>query len=189
MMDNSTATMCYKGIRSFEFARVLVEMVAEKELKKEIVIQYKDKNNVVKGNKKVKVGGVVNGGRDNPKIVETSKEGKEDQNSGNFEENRKEIYQGSNSNNRINTARNQSAKTSQSYQWQTNGNGRGRLNNNKKQEYRKRQMDAENLENREIIGVEEEDVFNTPNGTGKFMDLNKVNGMEGSVPNEDGYGV
>ncbi|GJR86568.1 zinc knuckle CX2CX4HX4C containing protein [Tanacetum coccineum] len=138
MMDNSTATMCYKGIRSFEFARVLVEMVAEKELKKEIVFGHDVKHS----NK----GGVVNGGRDNPKIVETSKEGKEDQNSGNFKENRKEMYQGSNSNNRINNARNQSAKTSQSYQWQTNGNRRGRLNNNKKQEYRKRQMDAENLE-------------------------------------------
>ncbi|GJT95057.1 retrovirus-related pol polyprotein from transposon TNT 1-94 [Tanacetum coccineum] len=128
MMDNNTATVCHKGIGMLEFARVLVEMVAEKELKKETVIQYRDKNYVVKGNKAVKV------------------EGKEDQNSGKFEENRKEMYQGSKSNNGINTTRNQSAKTSQSYQWQTNGNRRGRLNNNKKQEYRKRQMDAKNLE-------------------------------------------
>ncbi|GKC62627.1 RNA-directed DNA polymerase, eukaryota, reverse transcriptase zinc-binding domain protein [Tanacetum coccineum] len=184
MMDNNTATMCHKGIGSFEFARVLVEMVAEKELKKEIVIQYRDKNYVVKGNKAIKVG-------------------KEDQNSGKFKEKRKEMYQGSKSNNGINTTRNQSAKTSQSYQWQTNGNGRGRLNNNKKQEYRKRQMDDENLEkggnnNKEkdkqnernacLKGIEEEDVVNTPKGTRKFMELNEVNGMEGSVLNEDGYG-
>ncbi|GJR86569.1 RNA-directed DNA polymerase, eukaryota, reverse transcriptase zinc-binding domain protein [Tanacetum coccineum] len=42
------------------------------------------------------------------------------------------------------------------------------------------EKDRQNERNAGLKGVEEEDVVNTPNGTGKFMDLNKVNSMEGS---------
>nr|GEU42279.1 ATPase, F1/V1/A1 complex, alpha/beta subunit, zinc knuckle CX2CX4HX4C [Tanacetum cinerariifolium] len=55
MMDTMTANMCYKGVGNLEYARVLVEMDTEKELKKEIEIQYRDHNNNIKGRKKVKV--------------------------------------------------------------------------------------------------------------------------------------
>ncbi|GJV53270.1 RNA-directed DNA polymerase, eukaryota, reverse transcriptase zinc-binding domain protein [Tanacetum coccineum] len=55
MMDTMTANMCYKGIGNFEYARVLVEMDAKKEIKSEIEIQYKDKSNNIKGCKKIKV--------------------------------------------------------------------------------------------------------------------------------------
>ncbi|GJY40805.1 RNA-directed DNA polymerase, eukaryota, reverse transcriptase zinc-binding domain protein [Tanacetum coccineum] len=55
MMDANTAAMCHKGIGNFDFAKVLVEIDARKELKKEIVIQYRDKNNNVKGSKTIKV--------------------------------------------------------------------------------------------------------------------------------------
>ncbi|GJZ08736.1 RNA-directed DNA polymerase, eukaryota, reverse transcriptase zinc-binding domain protein [Tanacetum coccineum] len=55
MMDTITSTMCHKRIGNFEFARVLVEMDAQKEFKKEILIQYRDRNNNAKGNKTVKV--------------------------------------------------------------------------------------------------------------------------------------
>ncbi|GJY82054.1 RNA-directed DNA polymerase, eukaryota, reverse transcriptase zinc-binding domain protein [Tanacetum coccineum] len=55
LMDTVTATMCHKGIGNFGFARVLVEMDAEKDLKDEIEIHYVDKNNAVKGSKKIRV--------------------------------------------------------------------------------------------------------------------------------------
>nr|GFA09996.1 hypothetical protein [Tanacetum cinerariifolium] len=55
LMDTVTATMCHKGIGNFGYARVLVEMDAEKDLKSEIEIQYVDKGNNIKGNKKVQV--------------------------------------------------------------------------------------------------------------------------------------
>ncbi|GJW94747.1 hypothetical protein Tco_0174419 [Tanacetum coccineum] len=92
MMDTNTAAMCHKGIGNFDFARVLVEMDAKKELKKEIMIQYRDKNNNVKGSKTAK------GNRNGPNS-----------------------------------------------HWQHNGNVRGRATDGRRQEYRKRQMDAENL--------------------------------------------
>ncbi|GJR02332.1 RNA-directed DNA polymerase, eukaryota, reverse transcriptase zinc-binding domain protein [Tanacetum coccineum] len=53
LMDTVTATMCHKGISSLGYARVLIEMDAEKEIKSEIEIQYVDKNNNIKGTKKI----------------------------------------------------------------------------------------------------------------------------------------
>ncbi|GKA95586.1 RNA-directed DNA polymerase, eukaryota, reverse transcriptase zinc-binding domain protein [Tanacetum coccineum] len=55
LMDSMTATMCHKGTGNISYARVLVEMDSEKELKNEIEIQYVDKCKNVKGNKKVQV--------------------------------------------------------------------------------------------------------------------------------------
>ncbi|GKE62411.1 zinc knuckle CX2CX4HX4C containing protein, partial [Tanacetum coccineum] len=55
MMDTMAANMCYKGIGNFKYARVLVEMDVDKEIKGEIEIQYKDKSNNIKGCKKLKV--------------------------------------------------------------------------------------------------------------------------------------
>ncbi|GKE48119.1 hypothetical protein Tco_1479377, partial [Tanacetum coccineum] len=55
MMDTVTANMCYKGVGNLEYARNLVKMDTEKELKKEIEIRYKDNNNNIKWSKKVKV--------------------------------------------------------------------------------------------------------------------------------------
>nr|GEU30464.1 hypothetical protein [Tanacetum cinerariifolium] len=52
MMDTMTTNMCYKGVGNLEYARVLVEMDAEKHFKKEIEIQYRDQNNNIKGSKK-----------------------------------------------------------------------------------------------------------------------------------------
>ncbi|GJX44527.1 RNA-directed DNA polymerase, eukaryota, reverse transcriptase zinc-binding domain protein, partial [Tanacetum coccineum] len=52
LMDTMTAIMCYKGIGNFGYARVLVEMDPEKDLKSEIEIQYVDNGNKIKGNKK-----------------------------------------------------------------------------------------------------------------------------------------
>nr|GEV24769.1 hypothetical protein [Tanacetum cinerariifolium] len=49
MMDTMTANMCYKGVGNLEYARVLVEMKPDKEIKKEMEIQYRDKNNNIKG--------------------------------------------------------------------------------------------------------------------------------------------
>ncbi|GJX28479.1 zinc knuckle CX2CX4HX4C containing protein [Tanacetum coccineum] len=47
LMDTMTTTMCHKGVGNFEYARVLMEMDAEKEFKKEIVIQYRDRLGIV----------------------------------------------------------------------------------------------------------------------------------------------
>ncbi|GJY06333.1 zinc knuckle CX2CX4HX4C containing protein [Tanacetum coccineum] len=55
IMDNMTANMCYTGMGRLEFARVLVEMCADKDLKSQIEVQYRDKDNKVKGTKVVKV--------------------------------------------------------------------------------------------------------------------------------------
>ncbi|PWA66335.1 hypothetical protein CTI12_AA328150 [Artemisia annua] len=55
LMDNMTATICHKGMGNMGYARVLVEVLAEKSLKENIEIQYKDKENNVKGTKSVKV--------------------------------------------------------------------------------------------------------------------------------------
>ncbi|GJT15341.1 RNA-directed DNA polymerase, eukaryota, reverse transcriptase zinc-binding domain protein [Tanacetum coccineum] len=55
LMDSMTAAMCHKSIGNISYARVPVEMDSEKELKNEIEIQYVDKCNNVKGNKKVQV--------------------------------------------------------------------------------------------------------------------------------------
>ncbi|PWA61104.1 zinc knuckle CX2CX4HX4C [Artemisia annua] len=49
LMDTVTAAMCHKGMGNLGFARVLVEIPAEKGLKKSIEIQYRDKNQCVKG--------------------------------------------------------------------------------------------------------------------------------------------
>ncbi|PWA40462.1 hypothetical protein CTI12_AA562450 [Artemisia annua] len=55
VMDSMTASMCYRGIGNLDYARVLVEFDAEKDLKYEIEVQYRDKENRIKGSKKVKV--------------------------------------------------------------------------------------------------------------------------------------
>ncbi|GKF94013.1 hypothetical protein Tco_0283713, partial [Tanacetum coccineum] len=55
MMDTMIANICYKGVGNFEYARVLVEMDAKKEIKREIKIQYRGQNNSIKGSKKLKV--------------------------------------------------------------------------------------------------------------------------------------
>nr|GEY69966.1 RNA-directed DNA polymerase, eukaryota, reverse transcriptase zinc-binding domain protein [Tanacetum cinerariifolium] len=54
-MDSMTTAMCHKGTGNISYARVLVEMDLEKELKNEIKIQYVDKCKNVKGNKKFKL--------------------------------------------------------------------------------------------------------------------------------------
>nr|GFA79199.1 ATPase, F1/V1/A1 complex, alpha/beta subunit, zinc knuckle CX2CX4HX4C [Tanacetum cinerariifolium] len=83
MMDTNIAAICHKGIGNFDFARILMEMDAEKELKKEIVIQYKDKNNNVRGNKEAQIKGkhlevgkqMYQGFRSNTNIENLNKEG------------------------------------------------------------------------------------------------------------------
>ncbi|GJY65994.1 RNA-directed DNA polymerase, eukaryota, reverse transcriptase zinc-binding domain protein [Tanacetum coccineum] len=45
LMDTMAASMCHNGVGNLEYARVLVEMDAKKEFKKEIKIQYRDKEN------------------------------------------------------------------------------------------------------------------------------------------------
>ncbi|GKB40422.1 hypothetical protein Tco_0885364 [Tanacetum coccineum] len=55
IMDTMTASMCYSGLGRLDFARVLVEMDAGKEFKKEIEVQYRDGENKIKGIKKVSV--------------------------------------------------------------------------------------------------------------------------------------
>ncbi|PWA85577.1 hypothetical protein CTI12_AA064980 [Artemisia annua] len=54
VMDSMTASMCYKGVGNLDYARVLVEFDAEKEIKQEIEVQYRDKENRVKGSKRLK---------------------------------------------------------------------------------------------------------------------------------------
>ncbi|GKC58901.1 RNA-directed DNA polymerase, eukaryota, reverse transcriptase zinc-binding domain protein [Tanacetum coccineum] len=55
IMDTMTANMCHNGMGRLEFARVLVEACADKEFKNQIEVQYRDKDNNVKGTKVVKV--------------------------------------------------------------------------------------------------------------------------------------
>ena len=55
VMNSMTTAMCHSGIGSLDFDRVLIEMDVEKEFKYEIQIQYKDKENKVKGTKKIQV--------------------------------------------------------------------------------------------------------------------------------------
>ncbi|GJT23296.1 RNA-directed DNA polymerase, eukaryota, reverse transcriptase zinc-binding domain protein [Tanacetum coccineum] len=55
IMDSMTTYVCKSGMGRTKFARVLVEIEAIKGLKDEIELQYRDKNQVVKGTKKVKV--------------------------------------------------------------------------------------------------------------------------------------
>ncbi|GJS30413.1 RNA-directed DNA polymerase, eukaryota, reverse transcriptase zinc-binding domain protein [Tanacetum coccineum] len=55
IIDSMTTYVCKSGMGRTEFARVLVEIEAIKGLKDEIELQYRDKNQVVKRTKKVKV--------------------------------------------------------------------------------------------------------------------------------------
>ena len=55
MMDEMTTRMCQNGVGRTEYARVLVEFDACKALKREIRIEYTNKDKVVKGTKVVKV--------------------------------------------------------------------------------------------------------------------------------------
>nr|GEY86599.1 zinc knuckle CX2CX4HX4C [Tanacetum cinerariifolium] len=45
LMDTSTATLCHNGMGRFDYARVLLEMDADREFKKVIEVQYKDSEN------------------------------------------------------------------------------------------------------------------------------------------------
>ncbi|GJT53533.1 RNA-directed DNA polymerase, eukaryota, reverse transcriptase zinc-binding domain protein, partial [Tanacetum coccineum] len=54
-MDTMTATMCHDGMGRLDFARVLVEMNANKEFKETIEVHYRDKDNKVKWTKIVNV--------------------------------------------------------------------------------------------------------------------------------------
>ncbi|GJY69516.1 ATPase, F1/V1/A1 complex, alpha/beta subunit [Tanacetum coccineum] len=54
-MDNITAQNCKDGKGRAEYARVLVEFDVDKGFKEEICIQYRSKDNVIRGTKKVKV--------------------------------------------------------------------------------------------------------------------------------------
>ncbi|PWA80121.1 hypothetical protein CTI12_AA199070 [Artemisia annua] len=54
-MDNATASMCQMGIGKINYARVLVEVEAKKDLRNTVKIEYVDKDKNVKGTKEVKV--------------------------------------------------------------------------------------------------------------------------------------
>ncbi|GJV53841.1 RNA-directed DNA polymerase, eukaryota, reverse transcriptase zinc-binding domain protein [Tanacetum coccineum] len=55
IMDNMTTRMCKHGSGKMEYARVLVEFDVKKGFKDKIVIQYRNKENEVKGSKTVNV--------------------------------------------------------------------------------------------------------------------------------------
>ncbi|GJU88955.1 RNA-directed DNA polymerase, eukaryota, reverse transcriptase zinc-binding domain protein [Tanacetum coccineum] len=55
IMDSMTTYVCKSRMGRTEFARMLVEIEAVKGLKEEIELQYRDKDQAVKGTKKVKV--------------------------------------------------------------------------------------------------------------------------------------
>ncbi|GJX74449.1 hypothetical protein Tco_0313044 [Tanacetum coccineum] len=78
------------------------------------------------------------------KRFETTDEGKEDQNSGKHEKNGKGMHQGYRSNGN-NVVKSQGTRNNNFSQWKHNGNGRSRVPNIRRHEYRKRQVDAENL--------------------------------------------
>ncbi|GJV05765.1 hypothetical protein Tco_1343421 [Tanacetum coccineum] len=59
VMDTMTANMCHNGMGRLDFARVLVEMDADKEFKQTIEVQYRDKNN-----KSTKNRTAINGGEE-----------------------------------------------------------------------------------------------------------------------------
>ncbi|GJR95969.1 hypothetical protein Tco_0268143 [Tanacetum coccineum] len=54
-MDSMASYVCKSGMRRTKYARVLVDIEAKKGLKEEIELQYRDKDQVVKGTKKIKV--------------------------------------------------------------------------------------------------------------------------------------
>ncbi|GKA91848.1 ty3-gypsy retrotransposon protein [Tanacetum coccineum] len=54
-MDNVTTQICKDGKGRAEYARVLAELDVNKGIKDEIDVQYRSKDNVIKGTKKVKV--------------------------------------------------------------------------------------------------------------------------------------
>ncbi|GJY73860.1 RNA-directed DNA polymerase, eukaryota, reverse transcriptase zinc-binding domain protein [Tanacetum coccineum] len=56
VMDNTTAHMCQYGSRRSDFARVLIEIDAKKEMKDVIKIEYTNKERKVRGTKEVKIG-------------------------------------------------------------------------------------------------------------------------------------
>ena len=49
VMNSITASMCHRGVGNLDYARVLAEFDAEKEIKQEIEVQYRDKENRIKG--------------------------------------------------------------------------------------------------------------------------------------------
>ena len=54
-MDTMTVNMCHHGMARLNYARVLIEVEANKEWKSKIEVQYRDKKNKVKGTKQVDV--------------------------------------------------------------------------------------------------------------------------------------
>nr|GEZ62525.1 hypothetical protein [Tanacetum cinerariifolium] len=144
IMDSNTANMCHKGIGNFDFARVLLEMNADKEFKKPPACDHcKVFGHVTKLCKK----GGATFDKVDLKTKENSEEGKEELNNGKHEELRKEMNQEYISNSSIgnNAGKLQGTRSNQSSQWQYNDNERGRTTNNRRQEYRKRQLDTENI--------------------------------------------
>lgn len=55
IMDTMTANVCQNGVGRTEYARVLVEVDARKEFKNQIELQYRDKDQSMKGIKVVLV--------------------------------------------------------------------------------------------------------------------------------------
>nr|GEU70676.1 hypothetical protein [Tanacetum cinerariifolium] len=166
LTDTMTANMCHKGIGNLGYARVLVEMDAAKELIHEIEIQYIDKSNNIKGNKKVQVvydwkppvcthckvfwheirkcmnGGVVTNGDEGIKNAKKVNE--------NVEEYREDMI-----------------------------------------DYFKEKWEEDGLKERNVDNKANEmnDVLEINNGTTKVMRDNEINGIEGRVLNEDSYGI
>ncbi|GJV50140.1 zinc finger, CCHC-type containing protein [Tanacetum coccineum] len=169
LMDTMTATMCHKGVGNFKYARVLMEMDAEKEFKKEIVIQYRDKDNNIKGSKTVKVvydwkppacthcrvfghdirhckkGGIGAVGKEDSISSEKAYKSMEDQGSGRQERNTHKVLQGYMKNSSNGNVNFPGVRTNTYNQWHNNGDGRRKIAEVWRQEYRRRQVDAENL--------------------------------------------
>ncbi|GJR43472.1 RNA-directed DNA polymerase, eukaryota, reverse transcriptase zinc-binding domain protein [Tanacetum coccineum] len=170
LMDSMTAAMCHKGIGSISYARVLAEMDSEKELKNEIEIQYVDKCNNVKGNKKVQVtydwkppicnhckvfghelwncknGGNVKNGNKSPNDDEANKEKDGGSDGIKNDKNAEFISQGrrrqwNDYNNRLGNYAN--TRNNQYSQKQSNGARRMDMPENSRKEYRKKQTDAD----------------------------------------------
>ncbi|PWA65938.1 ATPase, F1/V1/A1 complex, alpha/beta subunit, Zinc knuckle CX2CX4HX4C [Artemisia annua] len=163
-----TANMCYKGIGNLEFARVLVEMDAEKEIKKFIEIQYRDVCNNVKGSKKVQVvydwkppvcchckvfGHEI---KQCEKVVVIEKDAQKSAKDTSGEKNKKvnceesstSAWLGNGRNTQVNNnhAKGPNPKNTFINERPQNGDAKKKMNEYKKQEYRKKQLNTENFE-------------------------------------------
>ncbi|PWA47560.1 ATPase, F1/V1/A1 complex, alpha/beta subunit, Zinc knuckle CX2CX4HX4C [Artemisia annua] len=162
-----TANMCYKGVGNLEFARVLVEMDVEKEFKKFIEIQYRDVCNNIKGSKKVQV--VYNWqppicshckvfGHDVKqckKVVVIENDVQRTANDTNGEKSKNVNCEepststgqrnGRNSQVSNNTVKGPNSKNFSNNVRAQNGDARKNVNEYKRQEYRKKQLNTENI--------------------------------------------